>query len=108
MTLSIHDYRLAKMYSVHNKKGFVDLLKAEIRQGVRNKIKCSGRRIQMHGLLGDRFLRRFAGFLKRRRSHHPAEAEEKKPEAEKENIVGPDSHATEKSLEKEGMDSLDQ
>jgi len=88
------------------KNGFVDLLKAELSQGVRTKTKWSIKRIQMHGLSGDRFLRRFAGILKRRWSRQPAEAEEK-PEAEEEKVVGSNSHAAEEAPGKEGTGAVD-
>lgn len=45
----------------------------------------------MHGLIGDRFLRRFAGSLKHRQKHPAAKTAEEK-ETEEEKIRGSDSH----------------
>ncbi len=69
-------------------------------------------RNQMRGLLGDRFLRRFAGDLKHRRKHPASEVEEQNPEAEIDVAPGPaalrpDGQAAEEDHEKEVTDGKD-
>ncbi|HVP21019.1 MAG TPA: hypothetical protein VMS73_04075 [Anaerolineaceae bacterium] len=66
----------------------------------------------MRGLLGDRFLRKFAGDLKHRRKHPGSNITEQNPEAEIDaapgpTVTGPDSQAAEENHEKGITDGED-
>ena len=55
----------------------------------------------MQGLVGDRFLKRLAGSLKRRRKRINAEKDEEKSEIDEKKKVAPDSHEPEEACGKE-------
>jgi len=59
----------------------------------------------MHGLQGDRFLKRFAGNLKHRQKHPPSKAKEQKPETVEEMVAGSDSHAAKEDKGKEAINT---
>ncbi len=66
----------------------------------------------MRGLLGDHFLRRFAGDLRHRRMHPASDDREQNPEAEIDAALGPadagpDSQTAEEDHEEEVTDAKD-
>ncbi len=66
----------------------------------------------MRGLLGDRFLRKFAGDFRHRRKHPASDSREQNPEAELDAVpglaaAGPDSQTAEEGHVKEVTDAKD-
>ncbi len=61
----------------------------------------------MRGLLGDRFLRRFAGNLRLRRKHPASNIDDQNPAAEGKLAVGTDNHFAKENREKETAEAKD-
>lgn len=53
----------------------------------------------MRGLIGDRFMRRFAGNLKRRWMPATSKPKDQDPEAEGDTVFGPDNSIAEQGIE---------
>ena len=60
--------------------------------------------IHMQSMLGDRFLKRFAGDLRLRRKHSTSNREEQKQDADEQMVIGSDSQAVDG---KRGKDTAD-